>query len=50
VTTGEAWQFARWAGSVVFLEPERYYLDKVDLDKVESILGAFHAIINECRK
>jgi hypothetical protein len=45
VTTGEAWQFARLAGSDVLLERERYYLDKV-----ESILAAFHAIIDECRK
>jgi len=33
------------AGSVVLLEQERYYLDKV-----ESILGTFRAILDECRK
>ncbi len=44
VTTGEAWQFAKLAGSEVLLEQRRYYIDMVDL-----ILGAFQAIIDECR-
>jgi hypothetical protein len=43
VTTGEAWQFAKLAGTEVLLEPRRYYIDKV-----ETILGAFRAIIDEC--
>lgn len=43
VTTGEAWQFAKLAGSEVLLEPRRYYIDKV-----ETILGAFRAIIDRC--
>jgi hypothetical protein len=42
VTTGEAWQFAKLAGSEVLLEPRRYYIDKV-----ETILGAFRAIIDQ---
>jgi hypothetical protein len=44
VTTGEAWQFVRLAGSEALLERCRYYIDNLD-----SILGVFQAIINECR-
>jgi hypothetical protein len=44
VTTGEAWQFARLAGSEALLERQRYYIDNVD-----AILGAFQVIICACR-
>ena len=44
VTTGEAWQFARLAGSEVLLERRRFYIDHTEI-----ILGVFSAIINECR-
>jgi hypothetical protein len=39
VTTGEAWQFARLAGSEVLLEHRRYYIDQLD-----AILGVFQVI------
>jgi hypothetical protein len=45
VTTGEAWQFARLAGSEALLERRRYYIDTIGL-----ILAAILAIIAECRK
>ena len=45
VTTGEAWQFARLAGTEVLLESQRYYIDHVDM-----ILSEFQAIVQECRK
>ena len=44
VTTGEAWQFAKLAGTTALLERRRFYIDQVD-----KVLGAFLAIINECR-
>jgi hypothetical protein len=45
VTTGEAWQFARLAGSESLLERRRYYIDAIGL-----ILAALLGIVAECRK
>jgi hypothetical protein len=43
VTTGEAWRFAKPVGSGVLLEPRGYLIDKV-----EPILGAIRAMVDEC--
>jgi len=45
VTTGEAWQFARLAGSEALLEHRRYYIDDPGL-----ILAAILAIIAQCQR
>jgi hypothetical protein len=41
VTTGEAWQFLKLAGSHVLMDRQRYYIDNVD-----RILGVIQAIAN----
>lgn len=45
VTTGEAWQFARLAETVVLLERRRFYVDNVGL-----ILAAWQTLIGACRQ
>jgi hypothetical protein len=42
VTTGEAWQFLKLAGSHVLMDRQRYYIDNID-----KILGVIQAISNE---
>jgi hypothetical protein len=44
VTTGEAWQFLKLAGSEALLEPKRYYIDAV-----HAILGVILARVDTCR-
>ena len=45
VTTGEAWQFLRLAGTAVELDARRFYLDNV-----AGVLGALLAVIAEAQR